>query len=325
MLHEQEIIGLIGRLTAQQPGITPGWLSNDAYWEPETRRIYTTDMLVENRHFRLDYFSPADVGWRAAAVNISDIAGMGGQPQFLLVSLALPDTLDLSWVEGFYTGLLAACQQTGAQVVGGDTVGSDQLAVNITAIGLCPKKHTIGQRNGAKPGDLVIATGWHGLSQVGLLALQQHEVGYQTCKAVHRRPQPRVEEGLALSAAFDRYALMDSSDGLADALIKIAQASGVKVLVDTSQVPLHPEVAAYADVHGLDSWSLVFYGGEDFELVATIPPAGPVPEHFTVIGRVESADDGPGAWFRAGEDKIWQALSLDQTYQHFGTPTHAGQ
>src|SRR5262245_1592989 len=150
MSRELALIDLIGRMTRR-----PGLLLDDAYWEAESGRIETTDMLVEGRHFRLDYFSPEDLGWRAAAVNISDIAAMGGRLLHLLISLGLTEAQDLSWLEAFYKGLLAACNQYGGEIVGGDTVSSPTLVVNVTAVGECLAGHTVGHRNGARPGDAI--------------------------------------------------------------------------------------------------------------------------------------------------------------------------
>lgn len=314
MSKELEIIQLIAQLSRQTDA-----LSDDAYWEPETRLIYTTDMLVENHHFKTSYFSPQDLGWKAAAVNISDIAAMGGQPRHLLISLGLPQTLGMDWVREFYTGLLEACQQFGCRIIGGDTVSSEQITLNITAIGSCPAGHTVGRRSHAAVGDYIIATGYHGLSRIGLLALQQDIPGYPASKAAHLRPEPRLTAGLMLSRKFERYALMDSSDGLADALIKIAQASGKTLLANQSEIPVHPELTQWhQSTEAPALWQNVLYGGEDFELVGTVPQVDDeVLAHFKVIGRVEAPKNNrPGAWFLPGNSEP-QALSLNKTYQHF--------
>lgn len=315
MSKELQIIDLIAQLTGQTDA-----LSDDAFWEPETRLIYTTDMLVENRHFKTAYFSPQDLGWKAAAVNISDIAAMGGKPRHLLISLGLPEALGLDWVRTFYAGLIEACQQFDCRIVGGDTVSHELITLNVTAVGVCPENHTVGLRANAEAGDYIIATGYHGLSATGLRALQQGSPGFPACKAAHLRPIPRVEAGLMLSRKFGRYALMDSSDGLADALIKIAQASGKRLLARQADIPVHPELLAGgqdADPQAL--WQSILYGGEDFELVATVPQVDDeVLTHFTVIGRVEEAtDEQPNAWLEPVQGGQPQLLTLNRTYQHF--------
>lgn len=321
MSKELAIIDLIARQTGQVQS-----LADDAFWDPVSRRIYTTDMLISGRHFDLAYFSPQDVGWKAAAVNISDIAAMGGQLQYLLISLGLPDTIGLDWIKGLYEGFGEICRQFGGQVAGGDTVGSEQLVINVTAVGECPAGHWPGHRFSAQAGDYIIATGYHGLSHAGLLALQQSMSGYAACKFAHLRPIPHVEAGLLLSRRFERYALMDSSDGLADALLKIAQASGKRLVVDQAELPIHAELAAFAQVQGWNEqqlWQSILYGGEDFELVGTVPELDEeILRYFHVLGRVEDASDQPGAYLWTGNGEAMQALSQERTYQHFKAVRH---
>jgi thiamine-monophosphate kinase len=316
MSKELAIIDLIARQTGQATA-----LADDAFWDPDCRRIYTTDMLVAGRHFDMAYFSPQDLGWKAAAVNISDIAAMGGRLKYLLVSLGLPDSIDLDWIHALYEGFGEACQRFGGQVAGGDTVGSDQLVLNVTAVGECPVGHTPGHRFSAQNGDYIIATGFHGLSHAGLLALRHQLPGYEVCKQAHLRPLPRVEAGLMLSRKFARYALMDSSDGLADALLKLAQASGKTLVTEQSAIPIHPELLAFANAQGWDEaalWKAILYGGEDFELVGTVPEVDEeILQHFHVLGQVQDAQGSPGAVQKAAASGELLSLSLESAYQHF--------
>lgn len=314
MSRELDIIQCISQLANQ-----PEDLADDAYWDAELRQIVTTDMLVEGHHFSLDYFSPEDLGWKAAAVNISDIAGMGGVPTSLLISLGLPQHINVSWIQDFYKGLLAACEQYGARLVGGDTVSSEHLILNVTALGHCPIDSTVGRRPQAQAGDWVIATGYHGLSRVGLEALQTKSTLYPASSSAHLRPQPRITEGLLLSKRFSRYALMDSSDGLADALIKIANASQKTVVANSAKIPLHPEVKGYAQAKGFNPLDVALYGGEDFQLVATVPELPPdLLAHFHVIGRVEEATETPNALLEIPGQPERVPLDIEKTYQHFG-------
>lgn len=318
---ELAIIDVIAQMTGQAKP-----LADDAFWDPVCRRIYTTDMLVAGRHFDLDYFSPQDLGWKAAAVNISDIAAMGGQFKYLLISLGLPDAYGLEWIRALYQGFGEACQRFGGQIAGGDTVGSDHLVINVTAVGECPVGHTPGHRYAAQVGDYIIATGFHGLSHVGLKILQAGVPGYDRCKAAHLRPMPQVEAGLLLSQKFERYALMDSSDGLADALLKMAHASGKSLIVDPENIPIHPELQAYAEAQGWNEqqlWQAVLYGGEDFELVGTVPSVdAEILQHFHVVGRVVEPTGSAGAWLQSSESSTMIPLNLNQTYQHFEAPRH---
>lgn len=318
MSRELDIIQRISQLTGH-----PEDLADDAYWNPLTRQILTTDMLVENHHFSLAYCAPEDIGWKAVAVNVSDIAGMGGLSQSVLISLGLPNTLGVDWVERLYNGILSACERFSCTVVGGDTVGSGSLVINVTVIGICPEGQHVGRRSQARPGDWLIATGYHGLSAVGLQTLQTGESGFAQAKAAHLRPQPRLKESENLSKRFERYALMDSSDGLADAVLKMAMASGCRMVINRAKIPLHPEVRAYAREHGCDPVELVLYGGEDFQLVATVPEVPPeLLGDFHVLGRVEEGP--PGAWLETPGQSEWTPLSLEQTYQHFARTTGHG-
>lgn len=322
MSKELAIIDLIAGLSGQSEA-----MADDAYWDEPTRSIYTTDMLVENRHFSLDYFTPRDLGWKAAAVNISDLAGMGAQLKCLLISLGLPDTLGLDFVSELYQGFQDACQQFGGFIAGGDTVGSPVLTLNVTAIGECPTGTHPGRRFHAKPGDWIIASGFHGLSKVGLEALKGEWPGFSISKAAHLKPMPRLEAGQTLARKFERYALMDSSDGLADALVKIAGSSGQKLVVERRKLAIHPEVMAYAQriVSEASSMTLeqmaidtLLYGGEDFELVATVPEVdAEILAHFHVIGRVVSDPNDTGAYLQSPGEEALSPLSLDKTYQHF--------
>lgn len=290
-------------------------LDDDAFFDPNDRRIYTTDLLVEGRHFDRRWSSPADIAWKAAAVNISDIAAMGGRLTYLLVSLGLTEADDARFLEPFYASLATICRQFGGRVIGGDTVGADQLIINVAAVGELPIEHTLGRRSQAMPGDAVICTGFHGMSAVGLQAFQRDIAGYEACRLAHLRPTPRQSEALKLSRLFSRYSLMDSSDGLADAALKIAAASGVRLELAEEWLPMHPQVSQFADGHGRSAAELALYGGEDFELIATVPVTAFLPKGFTVIGRVR--EGAPEAVWLPRNGAQWEALSFDKTWRHF--------
>ena len=312
MAHrELDILQRIGQHLAD-----PSVLAHDAFFDPAGRGIYTTDMLIEGNHFDMRYFSPEDLGWKAAAVNISDIAATGGRLRFLLVSLGLPEGADMSFIDGFYKGLGEAAKTYDGLVVGGDTVSADRITVNVTAVGVLPEGHKPGRRHQARPGDRIIATGFHGLSAVGLQVLQQDLPGYVQARQAHLRPSPCIAEGVGLSARFDRYAMMDSSDGLADAALKLAHASGVSIVLEAGLLPVHPEVSQYAEATKANPMDLLLYGGEDFQLVAAIEPVEHLAEGWHIIGTVSEPEHGePGAWLR--EDDALTLLDLSRTYQHF--------
>ncbi|MBX2860829.1 MAG: thiamine-phosphate kinase [Vampirovibrio sp.] len=313
-MNEQSILSLV-----KNHLVDPSVIADDAYVDPDTKTVYTTDLLVEGQHFDRQYFQPEDIGWKAAAVNISDVTAMGGKPQYILVSLGLPKDIGPTWIKKFYNGLSAACQKIGVQIIGGDTVRAPQVIVNVAATGLIPTGHTVGRRNLAEPGDWIIATGHHGLSAVGLNTLRNKVDGYNSCKEAHLRPTPRVKAGARLSKIFSRLCMMDSSDGLADALLKMADASSVRMEVVAPYVPVHWEVEKYATENNVDPLDLVFYGGEDFELVATVSTVAGLPKGmFTVIGRVKEkvGQAGSAILVDQAREKI-ASLSLDKTFQHF--------
>jgi thiamine-monophosphate kinase len=214
--------------------------------------VVTQDALVEDVHFRLDWISWRDLGWRAAAVNLSDLAASGADPDCLLVTLAVPGSTSTSDVVALYEGIA----ETGIAVVGGDTTAAATIVISVTALG---HSERVPGRGGAQPGDLLVVTGALGAA------------GAAFRKRSYARPPLRLEEGKSL--ARDAHALMDISDGLAVDLAHIAHRSGVRCAVDLERVPLSPG-ATVAD--------LGF--GEDYELLAATVEA----HGQTVIGRVEA-------------------------------------
>jgi thiamine-monophosphate kinase len=263
--------GLIAAVTARLPLtdvvlLGPG---DDAavVATPDGRVVATTDVLVEGVHFRRDWSSGYDVGRKAAAANLADVAAMGGVGTALLVGLAAPPDLPVQWALDLADGLRDECDVVGAAVVGGDTVTADQIVVSVTALGRVDRWVT---RSGARPGDVVVVAGRLGHSAAGLRLLQQGFTEGALIDA-HRRPQPPYAAGPQLAAA-GATAMCDVSDGLVNDLGHIARASGVRI--DLDRGALHDDEVGEADVLG---------GGEDHALVATI--AGPV-EGWRVIGRV---------------------------------------
>jgi thiamine-monophosphate kinase len=263
--------GLIAAVTARLPLtdvvlLGPG---DDAavVATPGGRVVATTDVLVEGVHFRRDWSSGYDVGRKAAAANLADVAAMGGVGTALLVGLAAPPELPVQWALDLADGLRDECNVVGAAVVGGDTVTSDQIVVSVTALGRVDRWVT---RSGARPGDLVVVAGRLGHSAAGLRLLQQGVTEGALVDA-HRRPRPPYAAGPQLAAA-GATAMCDVSDGLVNDLGHIARASGVRI--DLDRGALHDDEVDEADVLG---------GGEDHALVATV--ARPV-EGCRVIGRV---------------------------------------
>ena len=231
---------------------------------PDGRVVATTDVLVEGVHFRRDWSSGYDVGRKAAAANLADVAAMGGRGTALLIGLAAPTDLPLAWALELTDGLRDEAALVGAAVVGGDVVRSATLVVSVTALGDLEGRTPV-TRGGARPGDVVVLAGELGRSAAGLARLTE---GHRDGDAVdaHRRPTPPYALGPALADA-GATAMCDVSDGLVADLGHIARASGVLIDLDPAD-------------------ELFLTGGEDHALVATLPPAASLPEGTRVIGRV---------------------------------------
>lgn len=246
------------------------------------RLVVNTDVLVEGFHFSDATTGPADVGWRAAAANLSDLAAMGCTEVLgLTVGLVAPASTAWSWVEAVYRGMAEALRLHGGVLLGGDCSGGNPRVLAITALGLLPHEGggPIRRRDG-RVGDVLVSTGPHGLSRLGLALLRQEEMLPQLpadlvnrAVAAHQRPQPRFDVVLALAESLParrpwRVGGCDSSDGLAAAAAALAAASGCAALLERDHLPLDPAMAALP--HG-EAWCL--WGGEDFELVLALEPS----------------------------------------------------
>lgn len=280
---ELELIRLIRRTVARGPaeGVETG-IGDDAAVlvpRPGTRLLATTDLLVEDVHFRRDWASPFDIGWKAMAVNLSDIAGKGGRPLWALVGLALPSPADPEEVEALYEGMAQAAAPHGVAIVGGDTSTSPRgWFINVTLLGAHDGSPRL--RSGAKPGDAVAVTGTLGRSAAGLAALEAgrprlgavRPPALEAVTTAHLRPTARVAEGRWLGAAAGVHAMMDCSDGLATDLGHVCRESGVGARIRLDRLPVDPGVRDVAAALGADGLSWATSGGEDFELLLTCDP-----------------------------------------------------
>lgn len=235
--------------------------------------IVTTDLLVENTHFRIDLNEPYLLGWKSAAVNISDIAAMGGVPTYAFVSIGLPD-VEVSLVEDIYRGLSDACAAYGCAIAGGDTVGSAcGIVINVTVLGKV-EPELAARRSGAKPGDAIVVTNTLGDSRAGLDLLLKH--GLDESRRIsaflverHLKPVPRVNEARAAVKTGRVHAMMDLSDGLSMDLTRLCQASGVGARVYADRLPISDDLARVAASLDVDPRLIAASGGEDYELLLT--------------------------------------------------------
>lgn len=241
---------------------------------PDGRVVATTDVLVEDVHFRRAWSSSYDVGRRAAAANLADVAAMGGCGTALLVGLAAPGDLPVDWALGLADGLRDEAALVGAAVVGGDTVSCDRIVVSVTALGDLAGRAPV-TRSGARPGDAVVLAGRWGQAHAGLLLLERGDPGllarFADLVEAFRRPAPPYALGPAL-ADLGAGAMCDVSDGLAGDLGHLLTASGVGADLDLP--PLPDRVAGAVTALGLDPAGFaVGTGGDDHALLACLPPA----------------------------------------------------
>jgi thiamine-monophosphate kinase len=266
---------------------------------PDGRVVATTDFLLEGRHFRRDWSSAADVGHKAAARSLADCAAMGAEPSALLVALAAPPELPVSWARELAGGLAAECARAGASVIGGDTARAGSVLLAVTGLGdLGGRKPVL--RSGARPGDLVAVAGPLGHAAAGL-ALLTAGVDAGPLVRAHLRPAPPYAAGPE-AAALGATALIDVSDGLLADLGHVAAASGVQVRLASDGLRPAESLQAAARKISERTGSLsrpvpadavaqdwVLTGGEDHSLVATFPAGTRLPPRWRVIGEV-----GPG-------------------------------
>jgi thiamine-monophosphate kinase len=284
-LGEVDLIEAITKRLTTSPSVLLGPGDDAAVIAaPDARVVASTDLLVEGRHFRRAWSEPADVGHRAAAANLADIAAMGAVPTALLVGLAMPADLPTAWVTALADGLHDECVSAGAVVVGGDVVRSDTLVIAVTALGSLDGHEAI-TRAGAVPGDLVAVAGRLGWAAAGLAVLRRGFRSPRILVDAHRRPAPPYAEG-PRAAALGATAMTDVSDGLVADLGHIALASGVSVEIASDAFHVPQEFQDTARALNADPMSWLLAGGDDHALVATFPPDVDLPMAWSVIGRV---------------------------------------
>lgn len=251
------------------------YIGDDCAYLKNLGIVITQDSLVEDIHFKREFATPYQIGYKAAMVNISDVCASGAEPAYLTVALSLPKDIENNFVEEFYKGLKDACGTV--EIVGGDITGSDKIYISITAIGTS-RGRKISSRKNAQIGQKVIVSGLHGSSATGLQSLLNSR-GEKKFETAHLMPVAQREFSKSIAEFINEdYAMMDTSDGLMDALSQIANESGVLLDIDFDKIPYDKELEKYKNYK-----DLILYGGEDYQLVATVSDS----QNYTVIGEVK--------------------------------------
>jgi thiamine-monophosphate kinase len=298
-LGEFGLIELLARIVGRAGGDVLVGIGDDAAcWRTDAAiQLATSDALIQDVHFTLSTTTWRELGWKALAVNISDIAAMGGLPQYALVSLGLPGDTEVESVTELYEGMAELTHLFNVAIVGGDVVAAPIVVLSLAVVGAAQTGHIL-TRSAAAPGEQIAVTGYLGASGAGLAMLKSglefdKEIA-TSLREAHLKPNPRVVEGQTL-ARYRVKAAIDLSDGLVSDLAKLCKASGVGARLFVDQIPVHPLVRhSFAD----DSINLALSGGEDYELLFTAPTevisqvreAMPCP--ITVIGEIVEEEPG---------------------------------
>jgi len=260
-------------------GVVKGIGDDCAVFGPYSGRVllFTTDMLIEDIHFLRDRITPYQLGWKAIAVNLSDIAAMGGEPLYCLISLGIPVEMDVELIQDFYKGMKDICERYRVNIVGGDTVASpDKLTINVSLIGDA-KEGEVLYRSGARPGDKIYLTGNVGDSSAGLKILKNEISPPRSMSShflkTHNEPKPLIETGRIVATSRLASSMIDLSDGLLSDLGHICEESRVGALLFGSKIPLSSELKLLASRANFNPLDLALSGGEDYLLLLTVPEA----------------------------------------------------
>ncbi|MFF4623940.1 thiamine-phosphate kinase [Nonomuraea jabiensis] len=283
--------GVINRITGRLPQgaavmLGPG---DDAavVGAPDGRVVVSTDLLIEGRHFRRDWSSGYDVGRKAAAQNLADVAAMGAVPTSLVVGLGMPADLPLEWLDGLTDGFRDECAVVGASVAGGDITRCDLVVIGVTALGDLGGRAPV-TRSGARPGQVVAVAGRLGYAAAGWALLEAgvpENPALEEVVVAHRRPIPPYAMGPG-AAELGASAMLDVSDGLLQDLGHVAEASGVRIELDPRAFAVGEPVSVAAKELGVDPLEWVLTGGEDHALAAVFPAEVRLPPSWQVVGRV---------------------------------------
>lgn len=293
-MNEKELIKII------KTTLNSEYIGDDCAYLEDLGIVVSQDSLVEDVHFKLDLITPFQLGYKSVMVNISDVCASGAEPKYLTIALSLPNYVDEKFVEEFYKGAKEAAKDV--KIVGGDLTGGDKVFVSVTAIGAA-KGRKISSRSNAKVGYKVVVSGEHGNSATGLkMLLKGCEFTEQNSKFIKAHLMPVAQRNFSQKISTritENYAMMDTSDGLADALIQIAKASKVQIKIDTSKIPHDKNV----------DMQTVLYGGEDYQLVVAVPRGFLADDKSLIqIGEIVNGEVGlelDGNFYQDIDDKLF--------------------
>lgn len=293
------------------------YIGDDCAYLKDLGIVITQDSLVEDIHFSLKYSTPYGLGYKSIMVNLSDILASGAEPKYITVSLSLPKTTEDIFIRDFYKACEDLSQKYNFEIIGGDITGSDKVYISVCAIGLT-KERKISSRKHAKAGNYVITTGNHGSSAAGLWLLQNNIKGYLKLKENHLMPDIPVFFSQVISKNISQdYAMMDTSDGLIDALYKIAQSSNVLISIDFNKIPYDKNIEEVAQPANTDFKNWVLYGGEDYQLVACVDKENLKKlNNYKIIGQVKAKTDSHFVEINDGKNLI-KISDLEKTFKHF--------
>lgn len=264
------------------------YIGDDCAYLKDLGIVISQDSLVEDIHFNKHMMSPYQIGYKSVMVNLSDIAASGAKPAYLTVALSLPKEIKDDAVVDFYEGAKYALENLDVEIVGGDITGSDKLYISISVIGKTLNRK-ISSRSHAKIGHKIITSGVHGSSAAGLRILQNDLEPDKDLIKAHLMPVAQIDFAKQISEQIQEdYAMMDTSDGLFDALFKIGSASECTMSVDFERILYDPKIKEYFS----DYKDLILFGGEDYQIVATVPvELLPSLKDYIIIGEVLPKED----------------------------------
>lgn len=272
-MKEKDFISVIKEITGGE------YIGDDCAYLKDLNIVVTQDSLVEGIHFSLDYTTPFELGYKSVMVNLSDVAASGAKAMYLTISLSVPADIDTSFIKEFYKGAKSACGYT-VKIAGGDITGAGKIFISVCAIGNAADVR-ISSRKNAKFGYKIVVSGLHGSSAAGLKLLIQGRKHPEKFIKAHLMPIAQTDFAGEISRKIDcDYAMMDTSDGLMDALSAIANESSVSLDIDFDKIPFDNDLKQF------ENWrELVLFGGEDYKIIAAVPDDFDC--NGTVIGHVK--------------------------------------